>query len=791
MRSICGQGAGTTTMRILKKHLFFFFLFATLVFSFASRCTAQLPEVSTPLESKLYQGSVEDIKAFISQRQSQIKKIINEIDQIFGKNVTKDLQSSATAIKDLFQGVSLQYKSLLAELSRTLSAAVSKPIVAGPPYNIEDFDKILSYQRQINNQLTDSSKQFTLLQRRLASLKKDAIARLSEYVRLSKTEVGNNLLLYEKYGDLLNLQVEYARLQIKKPKLEQRLTELNGHKKIAAAWIKEAFTKIKVSQKDINKAQQLKDDCLALLNKTTVATSAEYQDLNRRLLIYEARLNESIARLKTGNGNDLVRLGWQTEKERIELIIDALKLRVSLINQKRLNCEIKILKNNFRLQWLSNYQDDAGQNRLADFIKEWSPEADKLAQQLKTITTSISEAILARSSLTQKLVTIHNKEAAAKTAKTRKELATLARQAAKANENIDRLILALSDNEQDIRNVKEEIEKIIDLTHFALSSGERFRTWSALHLADLKERIQSIRYYPLFSIGTSTVTLQIILNIIVLFFIGIFLLRLLRRKIVHLLEKKAGMSIGAINSITTLGYYASLFVGTMVILSAAGLDLSQLSIILGALGVGIGFGLQTITNNFFSGIILLTEQTVKVGDYVHLEEGLVGEVKKMSIRATIVRSVDGEDIIVPNSEFVSNRVNTWTYGDDWRRLNIPFGVSYDSDPDEVVCLAEAAAREVNITKEDSRHRLRIFFEGFGDNSLDFSIRAWCRMSHLKAPSGLKSDYYFALFRKLKEAGITIPFPQRDLHLQSASPEVKKKLKALVAPEAEEEVEENC
>ncbi|MEA3545377.1 MAG: mechanosensitive ion channel, partial [Thermodesulfobacteriota bacterium] len=239
------------------------------------------------------------------------------------------------------------------------------------------------------------------------------------------------------------------------------------------------------------------------------------------------------------------------------------------------------------------------------------------------------------------------------------------------------------------------------------------------------------------------------------------------------------MSSGAINSITTLGYYACLLIGTLIILSSAGLDLSQLSIILGALGVGIGFGLQAITNNFISGIILLTEQTIKVSDYVHLGDGVVGEVKKMSIRTTTVRTVEGEDIIVPNSDFISTRVNTWTYDDDWRRLNIPFGVSYDSDPDEVKRLAEAAAREVGITQEDFIHPVLVFFEGFGDNSLDFSIRVWCRMTHLKAPSGLKSDYYFALFRKLKEAGITIPFPQRDLHLQSVSSAAAEKLVPLI------------
>ncbi len=482
------------------------------------------------------------------------------------------------------------------------------------------------------------------------------------------------------------------------------------------------------------------------------------------------------------NENSPERNGWEIEKERIELILYALKLRIHLINQRRLNCKIKILKSDFRLQWLMNHNSEKDKKRHTEFIKEWSQETDKLVLMHEATTSSISEATLARSTLTQKLVTIQAKKAASQATQLQETLNSLTRQANKVNENIDKLILELSKNDQTLRNAKREFEQILDLTKFAISRSARIRTWSALHWTGMKEQVLTIIYYPLFSIGTSTVSMSIILKVIFLLFSGIAFLRLLRRTIARLLEKKLGMSVGAINSITTLGYYISLIIGTFIILSAAGLDLSQLSIIFGALGVGIGFGLQTITNNFFSGIILLTEQTVKVGDYVHLGEGLVGKVKKMAIRATIVRTVEGEDVIVPNSDFISTRVNTWTYGDDWRRLNIPFGVSYDSDPDEIVQLAEAAAREVDITKEDFMHPLHIFFEGFGDNSLNFSIRAWCRMTNLKAPSGLKSDYYFALFRKFKEAGISIPYPQRDLHLQSASPELAEKLQALMAPD---------
>jgi len=296
------------------------------------------------------------------------------------------------------------------------------------------------------------------------------------------------------------------------------------------------------------------------------------------------------------------------------------------------------------------------------------------------------------------------------------------------------------------------------------------------------ENIFSVLYYPLFSTGEKNITLATIVKFIILLIVGLMFLRLTRRKVSVLLHTKTRLSFGTVTSITTLVYYVALVTYVFVILSAGGFNLSQFTVIVGAFSVGIGFGLQTIANNFISGIIMLMEQIIKAGDIVNLENGLTGEVKKVAIRSTIIRTVNGDDVIVPNSEFVSGRVNTWTYGDDWRRLTRPFGVSYGADPDEIARLAEEAAREVETTTEDADHPLRIFFEGYGESSLDFSIRVWCRMYRLKALSGLRSDYYFSLFRKLKNAGVTIPFPQRDLNLQSMSPEVLNTLKSLLSKE---------
>jgi len=200
------------------------------------------------------------------------------------------------------------------------------------------------------------------------------------------------------------------------------------------------------------------------------------------------------------------------------------------------------------------------------------------------------------------------------------------------------------------------------------------------------------------------------------------------------------------------------------------------------LGVGIGFGLQTIANNFISGIILLSERAIKVGDIVEVGGNLTGEIKRINMRSTVIRTYDGLDVIVPNAEFISNRVTTWTYDDDWRRLHIPFGVAYGSDPQQVAKVAYEVAKETSTTAEDEQHKTKVLFTGFGDSSLDFSLLLWCRMHRLrKSTKELISDYYFNLYKKLIEAGIEIPFPQRDIHIRSLSGEIPKNFKKFLNP----------
>ena len=211
------------------------------------------------------------------------------------------------------------------------------------------------------------------------------------------------------------------------------------------------------------------------------------------------------------------------------------------------------------------------------------------------------------------------------------------------------------------------------------------------------------------------------------------------------------------------GYFIFI-IGLVIGLQSVGLNLSSLAFISGALGVGIGFGLQNIVNNFVSGLILLVERPIKVGDRVDLGE-LTGDVVRIAARSTWVRTNDNVVIIVPNSDFISSQVTNWTVNDRRVRIRLPLGVSYSSDPEVVrkILLDITAARQ-EVLQEPAPD---VIFIGFGDSSLDFELRVWTTDS-LRTPLILKSDLYFAIFKAFRENDIEIPFPQRDLHLRSVS-----------------------
>ncbi|MEP7039742.1 MAG: mechanosensitive ion channel domain-containing protein [Acidobacteriota bacterium] len=305
-----------------------------------------------------------------------------------------------------------------------------------------------------------------------------------------------------------------------------------------------------------------------------------------------------------------------------------------------------------------------------------------------------------------------------------------------------------------------------------------FAAWIILTL-----NVLSIRE-PIFTFFRDILTAQlnlgsfhISLKDIIAFAITVWLAFLISRFVRFVLEEdvypRVNLAGGIPYAITTMTHYVILVVGFFLALAALEVDLTKFAILAGAFGVGLGFGLQNIVNNFVSGLILLFERPVKVGDVVQIGENQ-GDLRRIGLRASVVRTLQGADVIVPNGQLISEKVINWTFSDQRRRLDINVGVAYGNDPAEVIkILTEAVSDHPDILKEPAPSCL---FLGFGDNSLDFQARAWTGKTSQWVV--VQSDLAVAMNKALTDAGIEIPFPQRDLNLKIVDKELLENLRGI-------------
>jgi small-conductance mechanosensitive channel len=281
---------------------------------------------------------------------------------------------------------------------------------------------------------------------------------------------------------------------------------------------------------------------------------------------------------------------------------------------------------------------------------------------------------------------------------------------------------------------------------------------------DYVDQIFKILNYNIFALGDAKITPLSILYTLLLTVVLIYLSAKLKQLLISRLLRRTKLDAGAQDAIGTITRYLILFVGFLIILQTVGINLTTLNVLAGAVGIGVGFGLQNIANNFISGLIILLERPIKVGDRIEVDD-VNGRVVSIGARSTTVRTNDNIAIIVPNSKFISENVINWSFGTDRLRFKIPIGVGYDSDVDRVEeLLIEAATENPNIESEPAPS---VRFTEFGENALNFELRVWTRkMLHNRTK--LKSQLNFAILRKLRENGVEIPFPQRDVHIRNGS-----------------------
>jgi small-conductance mechanosensitive channel len=283
-------------------------------------------------------------------------------------------------------------------------------------------------------------------------------------------------------------------------------------------------------------------------------------------------------------------------------------------------------------------------------------------------------------------------------------------------------------------------------------------------ISDAVSWLDRIMRFKLFEINQTEITPSSLVLFLIILFVFYLVSRFLNRGVLRKILVKTQIDQGLQYTMIRIVHYIIMGIGALVAFQFIGIDLSGLAVIFGLLSVGIGFGLQNITSNFISGLILLFERPIKVGDRVTVGE-TEGEVMAINMRSTTILSLNNIAIIVPNSEFVSSRVTNWSHGDPKIRLDIRVGVSYGSDLETVIkSLQEVADEHPGVLKAPEPD---VLLDGFGDSSWNMRLRVW--ISNPKRHYVIRSEINCAIVRKFREYGVEIPFPQRDLHLRSPLP----------------------
>ena len=279
-------------------------------------------------------------------------------------------------------------------------------------------------------------------------------------------------------------------------------------------------------------------------------------------------------------------------------------------------------------------------------------------------------------------------------------------------------------------------------------------------VSDITGSVRRVLDYPIFP--SSGITTASLLALVLFFGLVVLAERVVRRYFVTRLLRRTHLEPALQFALARVIGYALLGLGFYISLQMVGVNLSSLAFVAGAVGVGLGFGLQNIISNFISGLIILAERPIAIGDRVEIG-GVAGQVREISLRSTTVITNDNMAIIVPNADFITQRVTNWSYEDPRVRFRIPFGVAYGTDLPKLRKLMLEVADEHPKALKDPQPEL--FFVGFGDSSLNFELAVWSSESTL-SPRQFRSDLFFAIEKKLRESGIEIPFPQQDLHVRT-------------------------
>ncbi|MEY3089847.1 MAG: hypothetical protein RL113_163 [Pseudomonadota bacterium] len=309
--------------------------------------------------------------------------------------------------------------------------------------------------------------------------------------------------------------------------------------------------------------------------------------------------------------------------------------------------------------------------------------------------------------------------------------------------------------------IKEMITNQMGMTQTTISTTKE-------SFIDLLKYTWKMINKPLFVYQEKEISTFSFLKVALIFFIGYIIRWLYKFKILYSKKLIRTVSVSNRTILANLGSYVIFIITFLVALNSIGLDLSSFAMIAGALSVGIGFGLQNVVSNFISGIILMFEKSIRVGDIVEIDQTLKGTISKIDMRSTIVNTFDNIDVIIPNSSFIANNVINYTYGDRTRRLHIPFGVAYGTPVDKVKEVVLEALEKSDLafirTKEDKRPE--VWMSSMNASSVDYELLVWVNAATDKTEqSSRMKDFLELIYTTFYERGIEIPFPQLDVHFK--------------------------
>jgi small-conductance mechanosensitive channel len=281
--------------------------------------------------------------------------------------------------------------------------------------------------------------------------------------------------------------------------------------------------------------------------------------------------------------------------------------------------------------------------------------------------------------------------------------------------------------------------------------------------------------YPLFNINKTPISILKIIIAIILIIVGFVSGSFYKKTIKTIAPKSKTLTDSTRTIIANLGYYNIILIVFLITLNVLGINLSSIAIIAGALSFGVGFGLQNIVSNFVSGIILMFERSIKIGDYIELGDELTGHVTDIRMRSTTITTNRNIDVIVPNQDLIQNKVINWTMNDRICRFEIPFGVKYGTSPEKVKEVILKAVNESGYTDIYFSRKPNVIMTEMGDSSVNFKLLVWIRGKNIFAPQITRSKYLMLIYNTLYENNIEIPYPQNDLHIRSIDEKVSFKI----------------